>query len=106
MKEEGQESKVRAHRLFLDDLEYQAFTRRLSWSPDGSVLLTPASCYFDLKLQQKPTNYNYTVYAFSKHNLQQPAFMLPGIKSYATCVRFSPYLYKLTKTSEMLDLPY
>lgn len=40
--------KVRSHRLFLDDLEYQAFTRRLSWSPDGSILLTPASCFFDL----------------------------------------------------------
>lgn len=37
--------------------------------------------------------------------------MLPGIKSYATCIKFSPYLYKLkgNATSErppLLDLPY
>jgi hypothetical protein len=36
--------------------------------------------------------------------------MLPGLKSYATCIRFSQYLYKLTKPAEsndlMLKLPY
>jgi len=42
-------AKLRSHRLFLDDFEYSAFTRRLEWSPDGSVLLTPAACYYDLK---------------------------------------------------------
>lgn len=47
--DEKEKPKTLSHRLFLDDLEYQAFTRRLSWSPDGSILLTPASCFFDLK---------------------------------------------------------
>ena len=97
---------TKSHRLFLDDLEYQAFTRRLAWSPDGSVLLTPASCYFDLSKQTKPNNYSYTVYAFSKHNLSSPAFMLPGLKSYATCIRFAPYLFRLTSESQLLHLPY
>ena len=37
--------------------------------------------------------------------------MLPGIKSYATCIRFSPYLYakKNTESADrpaLLDLPY
>jgi chromatin assembly factor 1 subunit B len=93
-----------SHRLFLDDVEYQAFTRRLCWSPDGSILLTPASCYFDL--QPKATNYTYTVYGFSKHQLSQPIFMLPKLKSYATCIKFSPYLYKRTAEDGMLALPY
>lgn len=38
--------------------------------------------------------------------------MLPGIKSHATCIRFSPYLYKLLEKADddpvpaMLALPY
>jgi len=38
--------------------------------------------------------------------------MLPGIKSHATCIRFSPYLYKLIEKADddlvpaMLNLPY
>jgi chromatin assembly factor 1 subunit B len=38
--------------------------------------------------------------------------MLPGIKSHATCIRFSPYLYKLFEKADddpvpaMLALPY
>lgn len=38
--------------------------------------------------------------------------MLPGIKSHATCIRFSPYLYKLSEKADddsvpaMLSLPY
>lgn len=53
----------------------------------------------------------YTIYGFIKSDITQPAFMLPGIKSYATCIRFAPNLYKLrgTATAErpaLLDLPY
>jgi chromatin assembly factor 1 subunit B len=35
--------------------------------------------------------------------------MLPGIKSYATCIRFNPFLFKLSKENSenaLLDLPY
>jgi chromatin assembly factor 1 subunit B len=37
--------------------------------------------------------------------------MLPGIKSYATCIRFNPYIYKKKNNSTpekpaLLDLPY
>ncbi len=37
-----------SHRLFLDDVEYQSFVRRLDWSPDGNVLLTPSACFYNL----------------------------------------------------------
>jgi hypothetical protein len=40
--------KKSSHRMFLDDVEYLSFFRRLSWSPDGSFFLTPASVYQDL----------------------------------------------------------
>lgn len=111
MKEEGdvpaEDFKTRSHRLFLDDIEYLAFTRRLAWSPDGSVLLTPAGCYQDLKQVPRSATYSYTVYGFSRHQLSEPAFMLPGLTQYATCIRFSPYLYKLTDLEPgLLALPY
>jgi chromatin assembly factor 1 subunit B len=41
--------------------------------------------------------------------MTNPAFMLPGIKTYATCVRFNPYIYEKKSTSpgqELLDLAY
>ena len=41
--EAQEESKKKSQRLFLDDLEYSAFARRLCFSPDGLVVLTPAS---------------------------------------------------------------
>ena len=51
------------------------------------------------------------MYGFIKSDITQPAFMLPGIKSYATCIRFCPHLYqkKNNCTQErpaLLDLPY
>jgi hypothetical protein len=68
MKDESipEEVKVRSHRLFLDDFEYSAFTRRLAWSPDGSILLAPAGCYYDLQQMPRSTTYSYTVYGFSR----------------------------------------
>jgi len=107
LNEEGETVK-RTHRLFLDDIEYQAFVRRLQWSPDGNLLLTPSACFYDIS-KGRSTNLMYTVYGFLKHNLSQPAFMLPGIKSYATCIRFNPHLYELSRSSNdtaLLDLPY
>ena len=38
-------TKKRNHRLYLDQSEYQSFVRRLSWSPDGTLLLTPAAWF-------------------------------------------------------------
>ena len=104
------------HRMFLDDVEYLSFFRRLSWSPDGSFFITPASVYQDLSSidQTNPggtIKTQYTIYGFIKSDITQPALMLPGIKSYATCIKFAPHLFKLkgTATPEkpaLLDLPY
>ena len=46
-----------------------------------------------------------------KSQINRPAFMLPGLKSHATCIRFSPYLYKPKTRADddplpLLDLPY
>jgi len=98
--------------MFLDDVEYLSFVRRLSWSPDGSFFLTPASVFQDLSSSDSGARSVYTVYGFLKSDITQPAFMLPGIKSYATCIRFNPYLYQkknniaTPEKPALLDLPY
>ena len=100
--------------MFLDDTEYQSFVRRLEWSPDGQFLLTPGSWFQDFNQTASPSNsnnFNYTVYGFMKSQINRPAFMLPGLKSHATCIRFSPYLYKSKTRADddplpLLDLPY
>ena len=44
--------------------------------------------------------------------MSQPAFMLPGLQTYATCIKFNPYLYKKSENVgaeprvALLDLPY
>jgi chromatin assembly factor 1 subunit B len=84
--------------------------RRLDWSPDGNILVTPSGCYYDLQESNNSrSKFIYTVYGFVKHDMTTPAFMLPGIKSYATCVRFNPYIYEKKAIAEdqvLLDLPY
>ena len=94
-----QTKKIASHRLFLDDVEYMSFVRRLDWSPDGNILVTPSACYYDLQANNGRSNFTYTVYGFVKADMSSPAFMLPGIKTYATCVRFNPYIYEKKSTA-------
>jgi len=68
--------------MFLDDVEYLSFFRRLSWSPDGSFFLTPASVFQDLSSLDTTNGgtgtikTKYAIYEFIKSDLTQPAFML------------------------------
>ncbi|OQS03697.1 chromatin assembly factor 1 subunit FAS2-like, partial [Thraustotheca clavata] len=84
------------HSMFHDDT-FPAFSRRLSWAPDGSLFKATSD-------EQTPKN---TVYAYARGNLTQPAFHLPGHKKGALCVRFSPILYALQKSNpNLFELPY
>lgn len=71
--------------------------------------MTPASIYNDLSSDVKNS---YTIYGFIKTDLTQPAFMLPGIKSYATTIKFNPYLFKRQSQVDnpdnpaIIELPY
>ena len=44
--------------------------------------------------------------------MTQPAFMLPGIKSHATCIKFNPYFYRkkneeyTPENPPLIELPY
>lgn len=50
------------------------------------------------------------MYGFLKNSVNRPAFMLPGIRSHANCIRFCPLLLKLQEKSDdtpaLINLPY
>lgn len=110
-------NKRKSHRMFLDDTEYTCFVRRLSWSPDGTFMLTPSSWYQDLSRDlsqagESKEKFQYTVYGFMKSSVNKASFMLPGIKTHANCIRFCPLLLQLQpdlnsdENPALIDLPY
>ncbi len=93
----------------MDDSEVFSFARRLSWSPDGSFFIIPAGYY------QKTweSEVEYVSYGFIWNDTQDPAFVLPAVKSCPLIVWFCPVLLKRDTDSEgnfidepFIDLPY
>lgn len=103
--------------------EMSPFFRRLSWSTDGALLLTPAGIFEDpfaaakavanqseaaegklskkMKKQEKKDAFKDfgpkpTVYIYSRANVARPPVAhLPGHKSGSICIRFNPLLWEL-----------
>ncbi|EDW01114.1 chromatin assembly factor 1 subunit B [Drosophila grimshawi] len=103
---EGHELHGRSVRLYHDGT-LQTFFRRLCFTPDGKLLLTPAGVT-DYDGVIKPTN---TTYGYSRYDLSQPAFVLPCPNEYTVAVRCSPVLYCLRpynadKNPPIITLPY
>lgn len=78
----------------------QSFFRRLTFSPDGSLLLTPLGLYKDENGEE--TN---TVFVYIRGGLNRPIAQLPGLKKPAIAVAFCPVMYKLSGES-VIKLPY
>ncbi|KAG0714844.1 Chromatin assembly factor 1 subunit B [Chionoecetes opilio] len=76
-------------KLFYDDT-LKSFCRRLSFSPDGELLLTPSG----IVEEENGTITNVT-YVFSRHNLAKPVLYLPTKDKYTLAVRFCPVLFEL-----------
>ncbi|KAH8394751.1 hypothetical protein KR222_004056 [Zaprionus bogoriensis] len=103
---EGHELHGRSMRLYHDGT-LQTFFRRLCFTPDGKLLLTPAGVT-DYDGVLKPTN---TSYGYSRYDLSKPAFVLPFPNEYTVAVRCSPVLYRLRaynaeKNPPIISLPY
>lgn len=80
----------------------QSFFRRLTFSPDGNLLVTPSGIF--RYADGTETN---TVFIFTRTNLNKPIVHLPGMSKPAVCVKFSPYLYKRKSTNPgVFELPY
>ncbi|CAG8435031.1 7267_t:CDS:2 [Diversispora eburnea] len=91
-------------RLFCEEV-VNTFFRRLTFTPDGGLLLTPAGQYPDsvidmIKIKEKNNIINSpmknTVYLFARNRLDKsPIALLPGYKKPSVVVKCSPVLYKL-----------
>ncbi|XP_011213514.2 chromatin assembly factor 1 subunit B [Bactrocera dorsalis] len=87
---EGHEFYGHRLRIFHDDT-LQTFFRRLCFTPDGKLLLTPAGVAEKDDVAQSL----HTTYAFSRHAFRQPAIVLPCPGQYTVAVRCCPILYRL-----------
>ncbi|XP_049730771.1 chromatin assembly factor 1 subunit B isoform X2 [Elephas maximus indicus] len=106
----GAEGEARSYRMFHDD-SMKSFFRRLSFTPDGSLLLTPAGCV------ESGENVTNTTYVFSRRNLKRPVAHLPCPGKATLAVRCCPVYFELRpvvetdKSSqepgqELINLPY
>ncbi|XP_077674819.1 chromatin assembly factor 1 subunit B isoform X2 [Eretmochelys imbricata] len=106
----GAEGEVRSYRMFHDD-SMKSFFRRLSFTPDGSLLLTPAGCV------ESGENVTNTTYVFSRKNLKRPIAHLPCPGKATLAVRCCPVYFELrpahkkdeasrTSIPALINLPY
>lgn len=76
--------------MFHDD-SMKSFFRRLSFTPDGSYLLTPAGCV------ESGENVTNTTYVFSRNNLKRPVGHLPCPGKATLAVRCCPVYFELRR---------
>ncbi|XP_068000692.1 chromatin assembly factor 1 subunit B [Melanerpes formicivorus] len=84
----GAEGEARSYRMFHDD-SMKSFFRRLSFTADGSYLLTPAGCV------ESGENVTNTTYVFSRNNLKRPVGHLPCPGKATLAVRCCPVYFEL-----------
>ncbi|KAK7205771.1 component of the chromatin assembly complex [Myxozyma melibiosi] len=78
-----------------------SFFRRLTFTPDGSLLLTPAGQFKHTNSATGVEETTNTVYIYTRAGLNKPPVAhLPFLKKPATVVRCSPVKYKLRTASE------
>ncbi|XP_077198776.1 chromatin assembly factor 1 subunit B isoform X2 [Paroedura picta] len=104
----GSEGEVKSYRMFHDD-SMKSFFRRLTFTPDGSLLLAPAGCV------ESGENVTNTTYVFSRKNLKRPVAHLPCPGKATLAVRCCPVYFELRAalskedTSQkigLINLPY
>lgn len=93
-------------RLFHDDT-LQTFFRRLSFSPDGELIVIPSGVIDLESSSEKPLN---TTYIYTRNSLKTPSIVLPSPDQYTVAVRFCPLLFELRKHDNdqkpIIPLPY
>lgn len=94
--------------LFHDDT-IQTFFRRLTFSPDGELLIVPSGV---IEPQEQGKKQSSTTLVFSRRLLSRPVCYLPSLDQYSVCVKCCPVLFELrnidpsTKPESMYALPY
>lgn len=76
---------------------FSLFISRLSFSPDGSLLVTPTGVF-----KSKSTNQtSFVTHIFSRCDLSTPIVSLAGLESPSVAVRFSPILYQMIPNNKL-----
>ncbi|XP_074642956.1 chromatin assembly factor 1 subunit B-like [Tubulanus polymorphus] len=88
--------KSKLSRMFHDD-SMKSFFRRLCFSPDGELLITPAGC-----IESGDSVLN-TSYIFTRGSFSRPALHLPVDGKASLIVRCSPVLFELRKIPRQKD---
>lgn len=88
----------------------QSFFRRLTFSPDGSLLLATSGMFKSINNEGIEISTN-TIYVYTRGGINKPPIVhIPGLKKPAIGVRFSPIKYELIKSddgiSDVFNLPY
>ncbi|CCU82199.1 WD domain, G-beta repeat containing protein/chromatin assembly complex protein [Blumeria hordei DH14] len=94
---------VRNSNIYANDT-LKSFFRRLTFTPDGSLLLTPAGQYQSLVKGAEGTKNSYettnTVYIYTRGGINKPPIAhLPGHKKPSIVVKCSPIFYKHRKST-------
>lgn len=84
------DAKVKSSRIFHDDT-MRSFFRRLTFSPDGELLIIPAGCV------EQDTKVINATFICSRYKLNKPSVYLPSGPKVTIAVRCSPVLYNLRK---------
>ncbi|CAN2387566.1 Chromatin assembly factor 1 [Pristimantis euphronides] len=82
------EGEAKTYRMYHDD-SMKSFFRRLTFTPDGSLLLTPAGF---VEIGESLVN---TTYVFSRKNLKRPIAHLPCPAKATLAVRCCPVFFEL-----------
>lgn len=81
--------------LYHDDT-LQTFFRRLSFSPDGMLVITPAGV---AEYDDASTKLIHTTYIYTRNSYKQPSIVLPSPDQFTVAVKFCPVLFQLRKTN-------
>ncbi|XP_046605773.1 chromatin assembly factor 1 subunit B [Neodiprion virginianus] len=91
-------------RLFYDDT-FQSFFRRLTFSPDGLLIIAPSGIIEPQESSEKLSN---ATIIFSRHNIKEPIVVLPSLEQFTVAVRCCPIYFKLREDGpvSMIGIPY
>jgi len=93
-------------RLFHDDT-LKSFFRRISFSPDGQILVTSSGIMETINEENKNKSTTNVSYVFARKSFTKPVLYVPSLDQYSVAVQFSPVLYELKEdTTSIFDLPY
>ncbi|XP_051161222.1 chromatin assembly factor 1 subunit B [Leptopilina boulardi] len=91
-------------RLFYDDT-FKSFFRRLTYTPDGTLIIAPSGIIEPQETTDKIAN---ATIVFSRHNLKEPVMILPSSEEQTIAVRCCPLYFQLREDGpkSVIPLPY